>query len=350
MSERPFIRCGSVRGGIRRSGSPAGFTLIELMIAMLLGLIVIAGVVSVFLAGQQTYRTNQALGDVQDGSRIAFEIMANDIRHAGLLGCSNNGQVANVLNNGPGMGGTAWWANWGNALRGYGAGSATPDPQLTVGTATGQQLAGTDSLMLLSAADSGLSIASNNQAGAQFTLNQTSTDMKVGDVMIVCDPHHAAIFKVTSYTPSSKTLNYAYKSDTTGNCSTGLGFPSVCTPAGNAYTFGANSPIVKLAASDWYIGNNGLAGGRSLYRLEISTSDGTAAAQEMVRDVTAMNIKYHQSPQAKFVPVNEVTDWSKVDAAQVTLTVQSTDKRVGTDAKSIQRIFAVTSTARNRVN
>ncbi|GAB2560340.1 PilW family protein [Rhodanobacter koreensis] len=328
---------------------PTGFTLIELMIAMLLGLIVIAGVVSVFLAGQQTYRTNQALGDVQDGTRIAFEMMANDIREAGLLGCSNNGQVANVLNNGPGMGGTDWWANWGNALRGYGLGSTTADPQLKTGTAAGQQFAGTDSLMLLSAADSGLSIASNNQAAAQFTLNEASADMKVGDVMIVCDPHHAAIFKITGYTPSSKTLDYAYKSDATGNCSTGLGFPSVCTPVGNAYTFGANSPIVKLAASDWYVGRNP-DGGSSLYRMEIATGDGTSTAQEMVRDVAAMNIKYHQSLQPDFVLAKDVSDWSKVDATQVSLTVQSTDKRAGTDAKPIQRIFTVTSTVRNRVN
>ena len=69
------------------------------MVAMLLGLIVVGGVVSVFLANQRSYRTNQALGDVQDSSRIAFEMMARDIRNAGLTGCSNNGRVANVLNN-----------------------------------------------------------------------------------------------------------------------------------------------------------------------------------------------------------------------------------------------------------
>ena len=43
------------RGQSRRFvGSARGFTLIELMVAMLLGLIVIGGVMSVFLAGQQT--------------------------------------------------------------------------------------------------------------------------------------------------------------------------------------------------------------------------------------------------------------------------------------------------------
>ena len=107
----------------------AGFTLIELMVAMLLGLVVIAGVTSVFLANQRAHRTNLALGDVQDNTRIAFEMMARDIRDAGLTGCSNDGRVANVLNNGPAAGGSAWWANWNHAVVGYG-GSQT-DPAVT---------------------------------------------------------------------------------------------------------------------------------------------------------------------------------------------------------------------------
>ncbi|MGH8148337.1 MAG: PilW family protein, partial [Rhodanobacteraceae bacterium] len=76
-----------------------GFTLVELMVAMVLGLIVIAGVTSVFLSGQQSFRTNGALADVQDSSRIAFELMARDIRQAGLTGCnSTNDRIADILN------------------------------------------------------------------------------------------------------------------------------------------------------------------------------------------------------------------------------------------------------------
>lgn len=89
-----------------------GFTLIELMVAMLLGLVVIAGVGSVFLSNQRVYRTNRALSDVQDSSRVAFELLARDVRNAGLTACSNSGRISNVLNAGPNAGGTAWWADW----------------------------------------------------------------------------------------------------------------------------------------------------------------------------------------------------------------------------------------------
>lgn len=323
-----------------------GFTLIELMIAMLLGLIVIAGVTSVFLANQRIYRTNGALGDVQESSRIAFELMAGDIRAAGLTGCTNNGQVGNILSDGPSAGGADWWANWSNALHGYNS-STGADPALAGVT---NQVANTDSLMLLEAADSGMTIASNDSSGATFTLNQVNTDSApvAGDIMIVCDPDHAVLFRATTFDSASKSIGYSAKG-TLSNCTIGLGYPTVCTSAGTAYTFGANAPVSKLVASDWYIGTN-TAGGTSLYQVTVDTSTGTLTAQEMVRNVTKMDVTYHQAPQPSFVTADKVNDWGAVDAVDITYTVESTDARAGTDAKPITRSFVTTTTVRNRVN
>lgn len=330
-----------------RSRHSAGFSLIELMVAMLLGLIVIGGVTSVFLANQRTYRTNQALSDVQNGSRVAFELMARDIRNAGLTGCNNNGRVANVLNN-PG---SAWWANWGNALVGY-TGAQTDPATGGFGTGASQRIAGTDSIMLIGAADSGLSVAQDNEPAANFKLNETTSDLKQGDVIIVCDIDHATIVQISNYNNNNVTLVHDTGNVVSpGNCSKGLGFPTVCTTNGNLYTFGPNSQIAKLNASDWYVGANG-AGGRSLYRVNVSADTGTptATAQEMVRDVTNMQIQYHQNTRADFINADAVTNWSQVDAARVTLTIQSVNKTVGTDAKPVQRTFVSTTTVRNRVN
>ena len=326
-----------------------GFTLIELMISLVLGLIVIGGVISVFLANQQSYRTNQALGDVQDGSRIGFEMMARDIRTAGLTGCDSGGRVSNLLNNQS----TDWWANFGNALLGYGAGTAA-DPALTVGSAAGQQVAGTDSIMLLGAADSGLSVLKDSEPAANFKLNESTSDLVKGDVIIVCDPDHAVIVQITNYNNSNVTLVHDTGNGvaTPGNCSKGLGYPADCTSTnGNQYTFGPNSQIAKLTAADWFIGNNPV-GGHSLYRVGVSINANvpTPVAQEMVRDVTDMTIRYHQPPNANFVAASAVTKWSIVNAAQVTLTLESTDKRAGSNAKAVKRTFAATTTVRNRVN
>lgn len=353
MSRRPMTRRGVSRRVPPRTRAPSGFTLIELMVALVLGLIVIAGVVSVFLANQQVYRTNQAIGDVQDGSRISFEMMARDIRGAGLSGCSNNGRVANVLNNSPTGGGTpAWWADWSNAVHGYTAGTVATDPALTVGTAAGNQVANTDSLELIGAAESGLSVASDSEPAANFKLNETTSTLQSGDIVIVCDPNHAVIVQISNY--NNNNVTFVHNSGNTispGNCSKGLGYPTVCTTNGNSYQFGPNSQIAKLAAVDWYIGHNPV-GGFSLYREDVETYAGipTAAAQEMVRGVTGMKIAYHQSGNTNFVTATSVTNWALVDAVQVTLTLQSTDQRAGTDVKPITRSFTATTTVRNRVN
>lgn len=327
----------------------SGFTLIELMVALVLGLIVIAGVVSVFLANQQVYRTNQAIGDVQDGSRIAFEMMAHDIRGAGLTGCSNNGLVANVLNNGPTNGGTDWWADMANAVHGYD--TTQPDPAIAFGTSSTTRLSGTPSLQLIGAADLGLSVFQTQNA-AQFKINGTSTAIQKGDVAIVCDPAYAAIFQITDYQNNNTVIH-----DTgvgvanPGNCSKGLGYPPVCTPTGSFYPYGPNSQLAKLTAVDWFIGTNPV-GGRSLYRSDLENVGGmpTPVAQEMVRDVTGMSILYHQAPQTNFVTASAITNWAVVDAVQVSLTVASTDKRAGTDVQAITRSFSTTTTVRNRVH
>ncbi|MBD8879376.1 PilW family protein [Rhodanobacter sp. 7MK24] len=345
----------------------AGFTLIELMVAMLLGLIVIGGVTSVFLANQQVYRTNAALGDVQDGTRMSFEMLAQNIREAGLLGCGNNGQVTNVLPESPANGGTAWWANWNNNLMGYGAGTAA-NPALTVGTATGNQVSGTDSLAVLSAADLGLSINTQAVSTTSFTLNGTSSDLAANKVMIVCDPWEATIFRASSYTSGAKpVIGYALTSgSTTDNTSTNL--RPYNTVGGVAATYAANSPIATLAAGVWYIGYNPVGNGStSLYLASVDTTTGAVTSQEMVRGVTAMSIKYNLLNTTSFVTASAVgaSNWSSVVAVQISLTVQQTSTAnagvsanagtytgTGTTAAAapIQRSYTITSTVRNRVN
>src|SRR3546814_8039789 len=128
-------------------------------------------------------------------------MMARDIRDAGRTCCGNKNRVANVLN----PSGTNWWADWSNAVHGYGAGTVA-DPALTVGTAATNQVSGTDSLQLLGAADTGLSVAATpSSTAANFKLNDLTSDLTTGDVIIVCDPDHATIVQISDYTDSNVT-------------------------------------------------------------------------------------------------------------------------------------------------
>ena len=59
-----------------RSGS-AGFGLIELMVALALGLIVLGAAVTVFQSNQRSYRANEGQNRVQEGARVACSTTRN---------------------------------------------------------------------------------------------------------------------------------------------------------------------------------------------------------------------------------------------------------------------------------
>lgn len=343
-----------------RPGRAAGFTLIELMVAMVLGLIVIAGVTSVFLAGQQSFRTNDALANVQDSSRVAFELMARDIREAGLAGCNSvNDRVTNVYTDAPGNGGKDyWWADWSNMVHGYN--DASTDPALKALT-TGVPVAGatSNSIELVSASGTPVAINTDN-TGSDFTLNSATTELSNGDLALVCSPQQAAILQI-GYVAGSTDVTYKVGNGVApGNCSTNLGYQNnACTGNSPDYTFPGNSMISRMSAVDWYIGTND-EGGTSLYRVSLVNSGGTLTptTQEMVRNVTSMTITYLNPTIAaignKFVDAATMSadgGWLGVTAVNVALTVQSTFQRASVTGNApISRKYSFTTTVRNRVN
>ncbi|MGJ8668639.1 MAG: PilW family protein [Oceanococcus sp.] len=62
----------------------SGLSLVELMVALVLSTVVIAGVVQIFLSGQQSYRLQRGLGMVQDNGRLAVFFLQRGLRQAGI--------------------------------------------------------------------------------------------------------------------------------------------------------------------------------------------------------------------------------------------------------------------------
>lgn len=67
-----------------------GFTLVELMIAMVIGLIISIGVVQIFGSNRATYQLDESLARAQENGRFALEFLTQDVRHAGNLGCKRD--------------------------------------------------------------------------------------------------------------------------------------------------------------------------------------------------------------------------------------------------------------------
>ncbi|MBI3343316.1 MAG: prepilin-type N-terminal cleavage/methylation domain-containing protein [Gammaproteobacteria bacterium] len=72
-----------------RFGKLTGFSLVELMISIVVGLIVVAGVISIFSSTIKSYTDNLRMTRLNQELRVAMDLMVRDIRRAGYRGDAN---------------------------------------------------------------------------------------------------------------------------------------------------------------------------------------------------------------------------------------------------------------------
>lgn len=342
----------------------AGFTLVELMIAMVLGLLVTGGVIGIFVSNQQIYRQNENLARLQENARYALEVMSRDIREAGGVVCGKSPPIANVLNNAD----TAWWSTWGDGIRGY-DGDNTTFPK-AFGTNALDRVSGTDAIVILSGTtNDGLYIKDHNETSANFKVNTKDHGIEDDDILMICDDQSAAIFQVTNASSSNVTIVHNTGSSPPGNCTKSLGCApdknscgdgrdQFCPKTGsNGCFFGCDSSnevskpfndggfISKFSSHAWYIGNNRL-GGRSLYRID--QEEGTEGTDEIVDGVRDLQLQYLTNNSDQYVDANTITDWGDVTAVRLTFTFETLEE-VNIEANStIQRDWFTVVQIRNR--
>lgn len=327
-----------------------GFTLVELLISMVLGLVIIGSVMAAMLANKRSYRTNEGLAQVQESARTAFELLAHDIRQSDGNGCGNSARTANVL-----TAGAVWWQNW-FGMTGYD--STQADPAVAIGTAVGERVAGTDSIRVESMDGTGLSVALHTPASYRIDIDPaTASDFAVDDIMIVCDADHTAVFRATAGTGPAVVFHNNGTGTAPVNCSRGLGFPTSCaSTAGNVYQFLRNSQIGRLVAVDWYIGNNGRAGegGRSLYRRRLGAG-GAEVTEEVVAGVTNMQMRFRANADNNIIAnAALVADWSAISSVLIQITAESSEINAttatpGANTGRVQRTFNYLVSLRNRL-
>lgn len=321
-----------------------GVSLIELMVGMVLGLIVVGAAGTIFLSNRQTYNTTETLGRVQENGRIAFELMARDLREAGATACGNNLPIANVLNS-PGD-----TFDWGDGLRGYeGNVAASLAP---FGAGTGQRVNGTQAVELRSSASGGVTVTKHNPASAVIHINNDQHGFQPGDVLIICDYSQASIFEMTN---ASNVLHIGHNTGNSsqpsgGNSCKALSFPvdpDCKDKPKDGKQYDDNAVVAKLHAAIWYIGNNS-RGGRSLYRRVAGR-----AAEEITEGVQDMRLIYLE-PGSGYRTASAVNLWGDVAAVRIELDLVAAEgvlrnrEIAGTDGQALRRGLSHVVTLRGR--
>lgn len=211
MNSRPLT--------LRAPGMQRGFTLVELMVAAVISLILMAGIIHVYTGSKATYRVEEGLSRLQENGRFALELMSRRIRMAAFQGCSNLNELtprnviasppANLLFTPDEI--TRGIDNIDDVAEGSGYG-ADYDPD-NVGARVN-----TDVLIIRGASPDATSLASDMATDtADILLAANPNQFTVGDFLLVTDCESADIIEVTGPapttppTPPGNTLEYTGK-------------------------------------------------------------------------------------------------------------------------------------------
>lgn len=68
-----------------KQSNPTGFSLVELLVAVALSLVLVAGVATVYMGSKQTYNARDELSVMQENARTALGILTRHLEHAGYV-------------------------------------------------------------------------------------------------------------------------------------------------------------------------------------------------------------------------------------------------------------------------
>lgn len=85
------MTCNSTR--YTQQLSSRGFSLIELMIAMVLGFIIIGGAVSVYLASKRSFTEVEQVRSLSENGRFALQLLGSSVRHVNFFGGANPADI-----------------------------------------------------------------------------------------------------------------------------------------------------------------------------------------------------------------------------------------------------------------
>lgn len=82
----------------------AGISLVEVMVALVISLFLLAGIVQVYIGNKTTFAFTNALAEIQENGRFALDTMSQDFRMVGQWGCVafDPDDTSNINNNVPG--------------------------------------------------------------------------------------------------------------------------------------------------------------------------------------------------------------------------------------------------------
>lgn len=324
----------------------SGFSLVELLVALTIGLFLVGGILYIYLSTRSSYSTNDAAARVQEDARFAMERLTREIRMAGYTGCANSLDIpVNVIANTPinfGLGaGVQVFDN------GTGWTNPTSSPVIS-------RVAGTDVITLKGVGQCSARLRGNMTAdNANIQIDTNPCNWVAGTILVISDCTSADIFAATNVSSGNVTIAHAI-GGTPGNIDNKL-----------SKAYGTDALVWQYSERTYFIGLHPIIGQPMLY--EINSNGVTGAVSDIVGNVYDMQFVLNLDTDgdgdvdsAGVLP-GSVASWTQVASAGLAFDVRSEDANSGTDAKSytfnggtvtdrrLRRSYSTTIGIRNRL-
>lgn len=315
-----------------------GFTLVEVMIAVSLGLVVVGGVMAVLLSSSAIYRSSDSRARAQENSRFALSVMQEDVRQSGYFGCFNMNIFAQRFTNQVRDDG-AYASLHQVRIAGHEAGAAAWSPALApgVGNTGHAPVNGSDVLVVRLPAGKALPLNAPMVGKSTPIPLADVTGLAVGGLAVVSDCNYADLFVVTEVPADRKVVHAA-------NFNKGADLFKAYSNYGNASVTPLSTVTYFIAAA-----GNGVAGNRSLWRQENELQ-----AEEIADGVDQMQLEFGIDTAGgdlvadKFVPADAVGTAS-VTAVKVSVLLRSAEANAVRSVQAYQFNGAAVTPADRRM-
>ena len=341
-----------------------GIGLVELLISMLIGLFVMAGVVQMFATTTQNSVVVSGASRIQENIRYAFYRIREDVSQAGNLGCINASYAQNGyarhepinnmlgLNKDPGE-----FYNFSGILYGVEAATGTTFPAGSVTTSTD-----TLNIRYVSHATRFEITSSSGRSATSVSIDKDHASyptLEKNQIVVLSDCNNTDIFMITNDpTTSNGVLEFA-KDEISTTINAGQ-FNTTAELTGTYFENTQNETSTSVGSSiayvyagttgayQYFIGNSAGAGGTchavdrpqncSLFRRT------NGVDQELAKGVHNMQIEYGWTSDAgelvfaDATVVNNNDAWDQVDRIDITLSFNSVDNVI-TDGSSVSELL-----------
>ncbi len=335
LNKSQGIRADQVRAFPRS----AGFTLVELLTALVIGSVLMLGAITIMVNSKDAYETQDDLARLQENARFAMNLLLKDIRMAGYFGCNvdpdktfdhiDNGGAGNLFDSGFGLEGMDNYDN-----------SATWEPSGV--DADIDAIAG---LTYLAGSD-GLTVRYLDPASAvsiDEDMPQPSAEMKVssvgnlvdGQIVAISDCSNTDIIQLTNVQSGSLHLQHNSGSGIPGNVNsnTEFNFSGCNAPNCLSKAYGEGAQVLSMKAVRYFLYDDDGDGNPSLHRLLVAPSGGNAVTtlQKLVDGVDSLQITYGEDTTGNSIAdtygtADSVTNWSNVSTVRIGMLLNTVDE------------------------